>query len=136
MLSGGELLAAISNMVVGVYADRLGRGPTRARSYIDSDLVVCLMEGTMQPAERALAESGADETLSALRSKYHEIMREELCGGIERLTGKRVLAFTSGNNIDPDICSELFLLDRPTDARPEPKHRRPEPAARLARQVD
>lgn len=109
----GELLAAISNLVVGIYADRLGRGPTRARSYIANDVVICLMEDTMQKAERTLLECGATDTLADVRSRYQEVMRRELCEGIERLTHRHVRAFISGNNSDPDICSELFVLDGP-----------------------
>jgi uncharacterized protein YbcI len=32
---------------------------------------------------------------------------------VERLTGRKVVAFISGNNTNPDIASELFVLDRP-----------------------
>ncbi len=123
-------------MVVGVYADRLGRGPTKARTYIIRDLVVCLLEDTMQRSERVLLESGAEKTLSTVRSQYQEAIREELCEGIERLAGRRVAVFISGNNLEPDICSELFLLDEPPDAHGEPEGRRPVPAAKLVHEVD
>jgi hypothetical protein len=63
-------------------------------------------------------------------------MREELCDGIEGLTGRRVFAFISGNNSAPHICSELFLLDGSPNAEPEPDHRHPEPTAKMVRRID
>ena len=30
---------------------------------------------------------------------------------IERLTGRKVIAFISGNHVDPDVASALFVLD-------------------------
>jgi uncharacterized protein YbcI len=137
LLTNGELLAAISNHVVSTYANRLGRGPTRARSYITHDLVVCLMEDTMQKAEQTLLASGAGDTLAEVRGRYQEAMREELCAGIEALTSRRVLAFVGGNSVSPDIASELFVLDGPpATSGPSASESRPEPAAKLVRRVD
>lgn len=34
-----------------------------------------------------------------------------MCAAVERLTGRHVVAFISGNHIDPDISTELFTLD-------------------------
>jgi uncharacterized protein YbcI len=50
----GKLLAEISNMVVKSHADHLGRGPTKARTYIDENVITCLLEDTLTRAERAL----------------------------------------------------------------------------------
>jgi uncharacterized protein YbcI len=130
-LSGGELVAAISSMVVGVYAEHLGRGPTKARTYIANDLVVCLLEDTMLRSEKTLVEVEQTAILLEVRSKYQEAMRAEFCRGVEELTGRRVVAFISGSNIDPDISSELFLLDGPPDTRHDPAHPPPVPAAKL-----
>jgi uncharacterized protein YbcI len=94
------------------------------------------MEDTMQKTELALLESGALATLSDVRSKYQDAMRDELCHGVERLTGRKVVAFISGNNIDPDISSELFLLDGPPRSSRDPEVPPPTPAAKLVRKVD
>ena len=40
-------------------------------------------------------------------------MEADFCAAVERLTGRKVLAFISGNHIDPDIAAELFILDSP-----------------------
>jgi uncharacterized protein YbcI len=106
----GMLLEAVSNLVVGIYADHVGRGPTKARSYISDDIVVCLMEDTLTRAEKTLVESGRSDAVSEVRAALRETMREEMMGGIERLTGRRVLALNSGANFDPDVITDLFVL--------------------------
>jgi hypothetical protein len=40
---------------------------------------------------------------------------------VEQLTGATVRAFISGNELDPDIAVETFILDRPVrDDPPDP----------------
>lgn len=108
--SPGEFLAAVSDFVVGVYADCLGRGPTKARSYKDRDLVICLLEDTLTKPERHLREAGRNERLLDLRVALQETMQEPLVTGMEGLAGREVIALISGRQLDPDIASEVFVL--------------------------
>jgi uncharacterized protein YbcI len=105
------LLEAVSNLVVGVYADHVGRGPTKARAYADRDIIVCVMEDTMTKAERTLIESGQDWIVKQGRDALQETMREDLAKGIESLTGRRVIAQTGTGTLEPDVKSDLFILD-------------------------
>jgi uncharacterized protein YbcI len=114
--AGGTLLEAVSNLVVGIYANHVGRGPTKARSYVSGDIVVCLMEDTMTRAERTLVESGRGEAVAEVRAALRETMRKEMMEGVERLMGRRVVALNSGGNLEPDVMSELFLLGEDCDA--------------------
>jgi uncharacterized protein YbcI len=109
--STGELLEAVSNMVVRVYADHVGRGPTKARAYTDRDIIVCVMEDTMTKAERTLVDSGRSPAVKQVRDALQETMRDELASGIEALTGRRVLAHTGTATLEPDVTSDLFILD-------------------------
>jgi Na+-translocating membrane potential-generating system (MpsC) len=43
----GPLLAAISNLVVRIYAEHVGRGPTRARTYFNDNVIVCVLHDTL-----------------------------------------------------------------------------------------
>jgi uncharacterized protein YbcI len=106
----GEILAVVSNIVVGVYADCLGRGPTKARSYMDGDIIVCLLEDTLTKAERRLRDSGEEGRLLELRTTLQSTMRSGLVTGIEGLMKRRVKALISGTQLDPDIASEVFVL--------------------------
>ena len=70
------------------------------------------MQGTMTTADRSLAANGQSEAVLQVRRRLQRAMREELSAAVERLTGCRVIAFLSDNHIDPDVASEIFVLDR------------------------
>jgi uncharacterized protein YbcI len=46
----------------------------------------------------------------AARKALHEAMRAELIAGVEKLTGRSVLAAFSDNVFDPDMTLAAFLL--------------------------
>jgi uncharacterized protein YbcI len=109
-LPPGELLAAISNMVVKVHADHMGRGPTRARTYIYDNVVTCLLEDSLTQAERTLLSSGGGLSVAQTRSALQETMRETLTVEMERLTERRVEALVNGNDVGSDVTSHVFVL--------------------------
>src|SRR4051794_1733254 len=109
----GELLEAVSTLVVRIYADHVGRGPTKARAYADRDIIVCVMEDTMTTAERTLVDSGRSAAVKQTRDALQETMREDLAMGIEAIAGCRVLAHIGSGTLDPDVTSDLFILDGP-----------------------
>jgi uncharacterized protein YbcI len=120
-LAGGQLQAAISNAMVQLYREYLGRGPDRARTSIRDNTVVVLMEDTLTKAERTLVSAGKDDTVMLTRLTLQGTMRNEVIAAIERLTGRKVVACMSGNHIGPDLSCEVIVL--------EPETRAPEPAA-------
>jgi uncharacterized protein YbcI len=111
----GRLAAAISNKVVRVITDYTGRGPTRARAYIQDDLVSVVVQDTLTKGERSLVQDGRAEVVMTMRKAFQDTMRDDLVAGIEELTGRKVLAFLSQAHIEPDITLEMFFIDRPLD---------------------
>jgi uncharacterized protein YbcI len=107
----GEQLAAISNMVVSIYADYLGRGPTKARTYASDGVVTCLLEDTLTRAEQSLIESGREAAVLDVRNNLQATMRDELVKAMEKLTEQRVRAMISGTQLDPDVTTQVFVLD-------------------------
>ena len=105
----GELGAAISKAVVGLMAESTGRGPTKARTTIDRDLM--LLQNALTRGERYLADSERSEQVQAMRRAYQEAMRLDFVAAIEDLTGRTVIAFMSANHIDPDLAAEVFVLE-------------------------
>jgi uncharacterized protein YbcI len=112
--ASGETLAAISNLVVGSYAEHVGRGPTKARTFSNENLVVCLTEGAMTKAERVLVSGGHASTVRDTRAMLQESMRVRLIAGVEELTGHRIRACIGGNCLAPDLASALFVLGERT----------------------
>src|SRR5215207_7124578 len=107
----GHLSAAISNAVVQCTRDYTGRGPTKARTTIGNDMIVTRLEDTLTRGERSLADSGKGDMVLDIRRCFQTTMRDELVAEIEKLTGRKVIAFMSDNHIEPDMGVEIFVLE-------------------------
>ncbi|HSO99552.1 MAG TPA: DUF2294 domain-containing protein [Solirubrobacteraceae bacterium] len=110
----GEVLTAISDGLVALLKEFYGRGPTRAKSYYEEDLVVCVLRGGFSRVEQTLLENGRGDAVIQQRMEFQEVMRQRFESVIERATGKRVIGFMSGNQQEPDMMCEVFIL-APTD---------------------
>jgi uncharacterized protein YbcI len=110
-LQGGRLNAAISNAVVQAFSEYTGRGPTKARTSIRDDLVVCMLENSLTKAEKSLVANGREQLVLDTRRAFQSTMRDELVRAVEALTQRKVIAFMSDNHIDPDLASETFVLE-------------------------
>jgi len=107
----GQMSLAISNAVVKLVSEYTGRGPTRARSYVNDELVTVVLRDTLTKGERSLVRDGKGELVLRVRLAFQQTMRDELIAGIEQITGRSVQAFLSANHMDPDIAIETFVLD-------------------------
>ena len=109
---GGALAAAISNHVVRLMSEYTGRGPTKARTYINDDLVSVMLAETLTKGERSLVAAGESARVLDMRKAFQGTMRADLVAGVEELTGRKVIAFFSDNHIEPDLALESFVLER------------------------
>lgn len=109
-LGEGEVRTAISEGVVALLKDFYGIGPTRAKTYVADDLVVCLLRGGFTKVEQTLLEGGRGHAVIAQRMEFQDVMRDRFVAVIEQATGRRVIGFMSGNQQDPDMICEIFVL--------------------------
>ena len=109
--TGGQLSAAIANSVVHLLGEYTGRGPTRARAYVNRDVIAVLLHDTLTKGERRLVSGGHSQGVLHTRGLFQEMMRDELVAAVEGLTGRTVVAFMSANHIDPDVAVETFVLE-------------------------
>jgi uncharacterized protein YbcI len=110
--SRGRSLLEISNEMVRIYKEQFGRGPTKAHThYAGPDVLVCLLEQTLTPAERNLQRLGEHERLQGMRTFFQYAQARRFTDPIERITGRRVRGFISGLDTNADIASELFVLE-------------------------
>jgi uncharacterized protein YbcI len=110
----GDRLTAISDGMVALLKEFYGRGPTRTRTYYEDDLVVCLLRGGFSRVEQTLLEGGRGSSVIHQRMEFQDLMRERFESVIREATGRHVIGFMSGNQQDPDIMCEVFIL-APTD---------------------
>jgi uncharacterized protein YbcI len=111
----GALQAQISEAVVRLLAKRTGRGPTKARTTISSDLVVVVLQDSLTSGELFLAGSDRAEQVLDTRRAYQDSMRPDYIAAIEGLTDRTVAAFMSANHIEPDLAAEIFVLEPQDD---------------------
>jgi uncharacterized protein YbcI len=107
----GEMAAEISRRSVQILREYTGRGPTKARTTIDEDLVSVVLADTLLKGEQHLVEAGEEQTVLDTRQKFQKAMRDDLTSTVQEVTGRRVIAFVSGNHIDPDLAVETFVLE-------------------------
>ncbi|HEV7804267.1 MAG TPA: Na-translocating system protein MpsC family protein [Solirubrobacteraceae bacterium] len=106
-----SVLSAISNVMVRLYKEQFGRGPTRTRTnWAGPDVIVVTLEETFTPAERSLQRLGEHKQLRDLRLLFQYAEIDAFCEPIERLTGRKVRGFISGIDTEADIATELFML--------------------------
>jgi uncharacterized protein YbcI len=110
----GDVLTAISDGMVALLKEFYGRGPTRAKSYYEDDLVVCVLRGGFSRVEQTLLEGGRGQAVIQQRMEFQDVMRARFADVIEGATGRPVIGFMSGNQQHPDLMCEVFILG-PTD---------------------
>jgi uncharacterized protein YbcI len=110
-LRGGELNAAITSAIVGIHNDHLGRGPKTATTFHKDNMIVTVMNDVMTHAEKTLARNENENAVTHMRHLFQKTMEADYTNAVERLTGCKVTAFVSGNNTNPDMACELFVLD-------------------------
>ena len=98
--------------MVRLFKKNFGRGPTKARTgWAGPDVLVVVLEDTLTPADRRLAEMEEHERLRETRRFFQYATVREFCEPIERLTGRRVKAFASALDTQLDGLSvETFVL--------------------------
>src|SRR3954466_15840437 len=84
-------LMEISNAMVRLYKQQFGRGPSSARTnWCGPDVVMCVLEDTLTPAERSLVKLGEHQRLRDPRMFFQYATVREFCQPGGRTTGRHV----------------------------------------------
>ena len=107
--------SVISREIVRLHAQFYGRGPTKAKTYIDRDFVLCALEDIFTPSELTLIEAGNADLVRENRIAFQDVVRSQFESTVEQAIGRRVRAFHS--QIDPgsNTAAEVFLLAPATE---------------------
>ncbi len=108
---GDGLTEAISAAMVTLYGEVYGHDRTTANTYINDNVVVCILEDILTTSEeRLVADGSADEVIEG-RVAFQAAREDEFSAAVERLTRRRVVAFMSANQTLPGIACEMFFLE-------------------------
>src|SRR3954470_2868005 len=105
--SRGQLAAAISNAIVGIHAKHYGKGPTKAKTYMIDDTVVCVMQDVFTTVERTLIENDKGDRVREARTTFQYALRQEFLDAIREIPGRRPMAFFSQVDSDADSAVEV-----------------------------
>jgi uncharacterized protein YbcI len=114
----GRLLARVTNAVVHLYREHFGKGPTRSKSYLTTNLLFCVMGDLFTTAERTLIAAGEGDRVRAARLAVSDAIEAELRATVERILERRVLTSTSQVLLEPEIGMVVFVLEPASAAAP------------------
>jgi uncharacterized protein YbcI len=106
----GDVRTEISDGLVALLKEYYGRGPEKTKTYVNDDLVVCLLRGGFTRVEQTLFEGGHGDDVIRQRMAFQIVMRRRFEAVVEQATGRKVIGFMSGNQQDPDMICEVFVL--------------------------
>jgi uncharacterized protein YbcI len=107
----GQQASAISDAFVQLHRRNLGKGPTKAKTYVLDDMVLCVLEGGELTIEKTLRERGKSTLVHEVRGALHAAVSDECRAIIERETGRSVKTVLSQFDPDRDIECKVVFLD-------------------------
>lgn len=108
---GASLTDAISAAMVELYAEFYDHDRTTATTYINDNVVLCVLEDILSTGESEQIAGGASQAVIDGRVAFQEGNEDEFTAAIERLTERSVTAFLSANQTTPGVACELFFLE-------------------------
>jgi uncharacterized protein YbcI len=111
----GAELAEVTKGMISLHRRFYGKGPTKAKTYVVNDTVICVLEGGFTTVERTLIEEKDVEAVLQVRRSFQRAMESHFTEVVENALGRRVVAYMSQIHADPDMAVELFVLEPKTD---------------------
>jgi uncharacterized protein YbcI len=109
----GDVRHDISNAMVSLKKEFYGKGPVKAKTYLNDNYVFCAMEGGLTRNEETLLAAGHHDVVRAYRLNFQEAVTQTATGAVERITGRKVIAYHSQIVFEPTRVFEIFVLDAP-----------------------
>jgi len=107
----GEVMAQISTGLVQLHSRYYGKGPTKAKTHLLNDTVVCILRGGFTTVERTLIDQGNVDAVYDMRRSFQMVMEEQFTAIVEGATGRKVIAYMSQIHQNPDLAVEIFVLE-------------------------
>jgi uncharacterized protein YbcI len=112
------MLAQISVGLVQLHSRFYGKGPTKAKTHMVNDTVICILRGGFTTVERTLLDTGEIESVFQMRRSFQTAMEDEFRRIVEGATQRKVIAYMSSIHVDPDLAVEFFVLE-PLEESPD-----------------
>ena len=110
-----SLRLTISNGLVRIKKELYGKGPTKAKTYINDNYVFTVLEGGLTRNEETLLAAGEHRLVREFRLRFQEAVAEQIRAVVEHATGRKVIGYHSQIVFEPERAFEIFVLDGPPD---------------------
>jgi uncharacterized protein YbcI len=115
---GDRVLRDISAGMTRLYREHFGREPETVETHFASpNLLICVLYNSLTPVERTLRDVGETQRLRDLRMILQYSAEFQFRAVVETVTGRRVVGFMSGIDVNLDESCEVFTLAPEADKR-------------------
>ena len=118
MKLGHDVFLAMTNDVSSLMRRFYGKGPARSRAFVNGDLLFLVLEDILTEFEQTFIDKGDPGTVRLIRTRYQELIHDEMVWIVERHTNLRVLDYMSQILTDAGMLIEMFLLGPRDDDAP------------------
>src|SRR5205809_5518271 len=106
-----EFLASICTGLAQLHTRYYGKGPTKAKTYLVNDTVICILRGGFTTVERTLIDEGNVDAVYQIRRSFQQAMGTHFTKVVEGAMNRKVIAYMSQIHQDPDLAVEIFVLE-------------------------
>jgi uncharacterized protein YbcI len=111
-----RILRDISAGIMRLFEVHFGRTPKRIETHFASpNLLVCVVGDSLTPVERTLRDVGEAQRLRTIRMVLQHSAESQFRAIVETVTGRRVVGFMSGMDVNIDEACEVFTLAPQTE---------------------
>jgi uncharacterized protein YbcI len=108
-----EVRDEVAREILRIYEESYGVGAANAETLVGDNWVIVVLDGLeLLPNEKFLVESGHQDTVMEVRTRYQHAIRSSFSAAVERATGRTVVGFASTTSLeDPRFMAEVFRLE-------------------------
>jgi uncharacterized protein YbcI len=109
---GDSKTLAVSNAMVRLHKTQFGRGPTRSRTFFaGGDVLVCVLEHVLLPAEEKLIEMDKAEQVRDQRTALQVGTEDDFVASVQQIVGRKVRSFVSALDAKANVIFEVFMFE-------------------------
>jgi uncharacterized protein YbcI len=107
-----NVLRDVSRAMVRLYKEQFGRGPESVSThYSGPNVIVSILSNSLTPVELTMRSMGEHQRLRDIRLMFQHATEPRFRAAVEQATGRRVIGFMSGIDVEHDLHCEVFTLE-------------------------
>jgi uncharacterized protein YbcI len=111
---------AISNQMVQMLSRYTGRGPTKARTTLNTNVALVVFHDALTKGELNLVAAGQLDAVRMMRRTFHDLLRDDATASVEDILDRKVVACLADVDPEANVAAILFVLEsQPESGRVE-----------------